>query len=52
LNDASRARWSPALEIAGLATPQVDHSDDLDVLLDELFAFADELEGLTAHGDG
>jgi hypothetical protein len=38
--------FADVLEDAGLATPQVDHSDDLDVLLDELFAVADELDGL------
>jgi hypothetical protein len=43
--------FTDVLEIAGLTTPQVDQTDDLDVLLDELLAVADDLDGLTARGD-
>jgi hypothetical protein len=49
-NDTTRfmtVGFADVLEIAGVAAPQVDHSDDLDVLLDELFAVADELDGHT-----
>jgi hypothetical protein len=38
--------FADVLESAGLAAPQVDHSDDLDVLIEELLAIADELDGL------
>ena len=41
--------FADVLEVAGLATPQVDQSDALDVLIEELFAVADELDGLTAE---
>ena len=36
------------LEIAGLPTAQVDENDDLDALIDELFAVADEIDHQTA----
>ncbi len=41
---ASRGLYGEVLEIAGLPTAQVERNEDLDVLIDELFAFADQLD--------
>ncbi|MEP6658304.1 MAG: adenylate/guanylate cyclase domain-containing protein, partial [Acidimicrobiales bacterium] len=43
-DNAARTLMSEVLEIAGLPTAQVDGNDDLDTLIDELFAVADELD--------
>jgi hypothetical protein len=45
---AGRKLILEVLEIAGLPTAQVDENDDLDALIDEVFAVADEIDHQTA----
>jgi hypothetical protein len=46
--DTMTSTFGDVLEVAGLPTTLLDHHDKFDVLLDELFAVADELDGPTA----
>jgi predicted ATPase len=44
---AMKGTYSDVLNIAGLPTVEIDRDDDLDALIDNLFAVADELDGQT-----